>query len=31
MHRLTYYRLFHKAATAQERWVGLSRDHLRRL
>jgi hypothetical protein len=29
MHRLTYYRLFGKAAVAQERWIALSRDRLR--
>jgi hypothetical protein len=30
MHRLTYYRLFGKAAAAQERWIGLQRDFLSR-
>ena len=30
MHRLTYYRLFGKAEAAQRRWIGLSRDYLRR-
>jgi hypothetical protein len=30
MHRQTYYRLFGKAATAQERWVTLQRDDLSR-
>jgi hypothetical protein len=30
MHRLTYYRLFGKAATAQEHWIALQSAHLRR-
>jgi hypothetical protein len=30
MHRLTYYRLFGKAATVQERWITLQRDDLSR-
>jgi hypothetical protein len=30
MHRRNYYRLFGKAATAQARWINLSRDFLRR-
>jgi hypothetical protein len=30
MHRSTYDRLLARAMTAQERWVGLSRDYLRR-
>ena len=31
MHRRTYDRLLARLLTAQERWVGLSRDYLRRL
>jgi hypothetical protein len=30
MHRRTYYRLFDRAARAQECWIALSRDYLRR-
>jgi hypothetical protein len=30
MHRLTYYRLFHKAMAAQERSIALDIDYLRR-
>jgi hypothetical protein len=30
MHRQTYYRLFGKAEAAQRRWIGFSRDYLRR-
>jgi hypothetical protein len=30
MHRLTYYRLFHKAMAAQERSIALESDYLRR-
>jgi hypothetical protein len=30
MHRRTYGRLFNKAAAAQERWIGLERDYMRR-
>jgi hypothetical protein len=30
MHRRTYYRLFNTAAGAQECWIALSRDYLRR-
>jgi hypothetical protein len=31
MHRRTYNRLLARAMTAQERWIGVSRDYLRRL
>jgi hypothetical protein len=30
MHRRTYGRLFNKAAAAQERWIALERDYMRR-
>ena len=30
MHTRTYDRLFARAMTAQERWIGLSRGYLRR-
>jgi hypothetical protein len=30
MHQTTYYRLFNKAAVAQEHSIALSRDYLRR-
>ena len=30
MHRRTHGRLFNKAAAAQERWIGLERDYMRR-
>jgi hypothetical protein len=30
MHRTTYYRRFNKAVAAQERWIALERDYMRR-
>jgi len=30
MHRRTYGRLFNKAAAAQDRWMAMERDYMRR-
>jgi hypothetical protein len=30
MHRITYYRLSAKAMEAQQRWIALEHDHIRR-
>jgi hypothetical protein len=30
MHRRTYYRLLARTMAAQQRWIALSRDYLRR-